>query len=149
MFEFLAISRTILKAKAQYARAYLATEKDDFDLTYFILYNLDAIDTALKEFYAYLDRKKQEQKEAVHLIQTIKGINLRQSLIIKELFEKNNKPITIKEIQNKYKVVYQTAREDLLNLESLGIVTKVKMQKKLVFFKSHHFEEKLKIHQKQ
>ena len=49
LIEYMSVSRIILKAKAKYARAYLYTEYDDNDLTYFILYNLKCISTALEE----------------------------------------------------------------------------------------------------
>ncbi len=53
--EYLSISRLILRAKAQYAKAFQYTEVDEHDLTYFILFNLrvmklsfDELDTIFK-----------------------------------------------------------------------------------------------------
>ena len=40
LFEFISISQIIRKAPIKYGRAFLYTETDDNDLTYFILYHL-------------------------------------------------------------------------------------------------------------
>ena len=52
--EFISISHLILKAPAKYERAFLYTETDDNDLTYFVIYHLELIRRAvdeLKEVY--------------------------------------------------------------------------------------------------
>ena len=49
MFEYLTISRVFLKAPAQYARAFLYTEYDSLDLTYFISFHLKAVIIAIRE----------------------------------------------------------------------------------------------------
>lgn len=38
LFEFISISRILKRAPARYARAFLETESDDNDLTYFIIH---------------------------------------------------------------------------------------------------------------
>jgi Fic family protein len=43
LFEFVSISEVILKGPVKYSKAFLYTETDDNDLTYFILYHLDVI----------------------------------------------------------------------------------------------------------
>ncbi|MDD4133455.1 MAG: Fic family protein, partial [Methanocorpusculum sp.] len=48
LFRYIPISKVIKKAPAKYRDAYLATEDDDLDLTYFILYNLECIKKARK-----------------------------------------------------------------------------------------------------
>src|SRR5690606_16071690 len=68
LIEYMSVSRIILKAKAQYARAYLHTEFDNNDLTYFILYNLQCIKTALEELKSYIARKTQEKMQTIHLL---------------------------------------------------------------------------------
>ena len=51
LFEFVSISQIIVKAPAKYARAFLYTETDDNDLTYFVIYHLEVIRQAIKALY--------------------------------------------------------------------------------------------------
>lgn len=78
----MSISRTIYKTKRNYEKAYLYTEYDDNDLTYFILYNLRTMKKAFEELKIYLKRKSEENSSIV-LIANIKGINTRQAQILK------------------------------------------------------------------
>ena len=52
--EYLSISRLIVKSKAQYALAYLYTEEDDNDLTYFIHYKLKTMKLAYESLREYI-----------------------------------------------------------------------------------------------
>jgi len=56
LFEFVSVSQIIVKAPVKYARAFLHTETDDNDLTYFIIYHLDIIRQAIKTLYEYIER---------------------------------------------------------------------------------------------
>jgi Fic family protein len=55
--EFISISRIILRGPAKYGRAFLYTETDQNDLTYFIIYHLDIIRRAVDELHEYIKRK--------------------------------------------------------------------------------------------
>ena len=57
MTEYLSISRVIYKSKAQYEKAFLYTESDGFDLSYFINYNLVALKKAYEDLKVYLQKK--------------------------------------------------------------------------------------------
>ena len=81
----------------------------------------------------YISRKKEEQREAMKLIQGIKEINIRQAEILKEFINEPEKQFLIAEILSKYGVVYQTARNDLLFLARLGYLEKIKIKNKFVF----------------
>jgi len=133
LFELMAISRIIIRSKTKYGLAYLYTEGDDNDLTYFIKYNLEKIEEAMHDMRSYIDRKQKEQSEAFDLIKTIKRINLRQAEILKEIIKNSEKSFRIDEIMNTYNVVYQTARNDLLHLTDLGYLEKIKSGKRFLF----------------
>jgi len=144
-FEFMPISRIIKKAPAKYARAFLFTEYDDLDMNYFIEFNLDAIKQAIVELGAYLKKKQKEKNEALQLMTKLaKDLNLRQSLILKDLVEEPEKALSIKETSAKYNVTYQTARTDLLELSKKGYLGLHKKRKQFVFYKSDKFDEKIR-----
>ena len=82
LFEYLAISRYFLRAPAQYVRAYMYTETDDGDLTYFLFHNLRAIRQAIQELRAYLDRKQREIADSSRVLKSYRGLNMRQKTLL-------------------------------------------------------------------
>ncbi|RZJ77286.1 MAG: Fic family protein, partial [Flavobacterium sp.] len=114
--EYLSISRLIMKSRKQYAQAYLYTETDDNDLTYFINYNLKTMDLAYQSLKEYIERKIKEKKQLFNF-QKIPGINERQAIIIKWLYEEPNLLFSVKEIETRLTISNQTARTDLDGLK--------------------------------
>ncbi|KAF5416320.1 MAG: hypothetical protein C5S49_04890 [Candidatus Methanogaster sp.] len=133
LFEYMSVSRIILRSKTKYGLAYLYTETDENDLTYFINYNLDLIEEALHDMEAYISKKQKEYSEALDLIQGIDDINLRQAEILKKIMRSPEKNFVINEIMTTYNVAYDTARNDLLHLTELGYLEKTKVKNKFVF----------------
>ena len=133
LFEYMAVSRAIKDTKGQYKLAYQYTESDENDLTYFIRYNLAAVKTAVDNIQKYIEKKQGESKQALTILQKSEGLSLRQAEIIKSLIKKPDKPITIKEIVETYRVAYGTARNDLFYLEKLGYLAKQKSGKEYIF----------------
>ncbi len=122
LFEYTPISRILLHSKTKYAKAYLFTETDSNDLTYFINYNLSAIEKALVDFEDYIAIKKHEQYETMQIIETSESLNLRQADIFKGLLKEPERYVSIAEIKSKYNVAYDTARNDMQYLEKLGYI---------------------------
>ncbi|NJM39626.1 MAG: ATP-binding cassette domain-containing protein [Anaerolineae bacterium] len=58
--QYISISRIMTKAPKQYGRAYLETETDGGDLTYFILYQLRVLKQSVEELITYLTAKARE-----------------------------------------------------------------------------------------
>lgn len=143
LIEFMSISRIIIKSPAQYARAYLYTEYDENDLTYFIDYNLKSMDLALKSLKEYISRKVLEKKQLTKLILN-DDFNERQAEIIKDFINSNELSLTINEVQSKFGTVYQTARTDLIKLTEMEYLISKSVGKKLIFFKSPQFDNKIK-----
>ena len=133
LFEYMPISRIILRSKKKYALAYLHTEYDGSDITYFLQYTLSCINAALTDLLTYLEQQQAVQSEANALIREIQEINPRQALILREMREHPNEYYTIREIMQDYNTVYQTARTDLLHLTELGYLLKQKRGKEYLF----------------
>ncbi len=144
LVEYMSISRIIYKAKKQYEVAFLQTENDDNDLTYFILYNLRKMKDAFEELKRYLERKTAENN-SVSLLAKIKGINQRQAQIIKMVMEKPNVSFSVKEIENRFSISDFTARNDLEKLVELGYLIEIQINKvKRNYIKSNKFDKLLK-----
>ena len=144
LIEYMSISRMIKESPAQYSKAYLYTESDENDLTYFINYQLKTLDSALISFKEYVAKKTQEKNQLYNL-KRIEGINERQAYILKWFSEDPEMTLTIKEIVTRLGVVYQTARTDALKLELLGLLRKKQIDhKKFEYFRSENFSQHLK-----
>lgn len=142
IIEFMSISRVILKSPIKYARAYLYTETDENDLTYFLNYQLRTMGIALNELRTYVSRKIKEEKELFKIIENIEGINIRQASILYEFHKDQRKKLTIKEVQEVFDVVYETARKNLLELEEKGFLKrKIMGKKQIIFLRSKKFKE--------
>jgi Fic family protein len=143
LVEYLSISRIIIKSPIKYARSYLHTEYDGNDLTYFIHYNLRAMNLAMQDLQSYISRKVAEKKNIYSLIKN-ENLNERQAEIIKDFINFPNKTLGVKELQNQFAISYQTARTDLDHLVKLEYLEQKLIGKKLLFFRVSGFNQKIK-----
>ncbi|HEY4649776.1 MAG TPA: Fic family protein [Pontibacter sp.] len=139
--EYLSISRLIIRSKAQYARAYVYSEIDDNDLTYFINYKLKTMTLAYESLKEYINRKISEKKQLTEF-QKIEGINERQALIIKWAYEEPDLLLTIKEVETRFNISNETARSDLRGLAEHGYLDEILLHgRKKAYSKGGKFEE--------
>lgn len=139
--EYLSISRVIYKSKARYEHAFLYTEYDDLDLSYFIDYNLETMRKAYEELKAYLQKKLREQED-LYEFRGLNGINERQAHIIRILREKPSSFFTVNELTLRFKVTPKTARSDLRHLVELGLMAETNINKrKIGYTRTAQFEE--------
>lgn len=131
--EFLPISRIFLQAPARYARAFLYTESDDNDLTYFVLYHLDVLRHAMLDLHEFLRVRSSEQQAARRGLSASSGMNHRQIALLTHALKHNFEEYTFTAHKNSHGVAYQTARTDLMDLERRGLLTKTRVGKTFVY----------------
>jgi Fic family protein len=131
--EFVSISRVIRKAPVQYRRAFLWSELDDADATYFVVFHLKKLREAVAGFEAYLERKTQEARRALDVLKGAEGLNLRQCALVQHALEQPDALYTIKSHRNTHGVAYATARGDLYQLEARGLLERRKVGREFVF----------------
>lgn len=138
LMEFLSISQFLRRAPRQYVQAYLHTETDRNDTTYFVLHQLDIIRRAIAELHEYLARKTQEQQDAKRLLvkagQLRTKLNHRQLALLTHALKHPGEIYRVAKHQAVHDVVYQTARADLLALEELDLLYKAKQGNAFVFY---------------
>jgi Fic family protein len=139
----MSVSKIILGSKAQYARAYQHTELDDNDLTYFILYNLKCITRALEELKNYIDRKNKEKKNILQLLRQT-DYNDRQIDLLQEILKNKKNIFSVREVETKFAVSNQTARNDLNQLVARGILETRKSGNKIQFLLTKDGLKKIK-----
>lgn len=142
--EYLSISRLIVKSKTQYALAFIYSEIDDNDLTYFIHYKLKTMTQAYHSLLDYIQRKISEKKKLIQF-HRINGINARQATIIQWVFDDADILLTVKEVETRLGIANQTSRNDLMGLVETGYLDILDVDKKTkAFCKGRSFDKLLK-----
>lgn len=140
--EFLSISRILQKAPAQYARSFLYTESDDLDTTYFLLYQLSVICRAIDELHGYLARKTREVRKAEELLRDT-NLNHRQLAVIGHALRNPDAEYTFRSHMTSHRVVYESARSDLLELEGKGLLVRTQIGRRFIFRPARDLSERL------
>lgn len=142
--EFLSISRVIYKSKNQYEKSFLYVEQDELDLSYFIVYHLQAMKKAYEALQVYL-RKKMKEREEYYQFRGFSNINERQGQILKIFSEKPKTLLTAKEVSIRFPITIRTARTDLQHLVELKLLAKAPINKRMVGYnRAEGFEDILK-----
>jgi Fic family protein len=132
-FSYLPVSRAIRSSPALYRDAYLYSEQDENDLTYFIDYNIRKIRQAKLEFENYLKRKVKENLKMTGISRSKYGLNDRQIQLLRYLFKNANATTTIKTHSLIYEITRITARKDLENLEKANFLSSKKIGRDRLF----------------
>jgi Fic family protein len=143
--EFLPISRIILKAPSKYMRAFLYSETDGGDLTYFVAFNVRALRLAIDDLRLYMTRKQQEFRQARSQMRTVRGLNHRQVELLQHALRHPDSNYAIRRHMNTHRIVYQTARTDLFGLVKKGFFKTKKEGRTYIFSPIDDLPLKLKL----
>ena len=143
MFQHVSISQAILRAPKRYGRAFLLTETDEGDLTYFLLYHLDILRRSLDDLHAYMERKQRELRAAEPLLRGASWLNHRQRALLLHALKHPGRRYTVRGHQTSHGVVYQTARTDLLQLAERGLLERSKVGRTMIFTAPPDLRERL------
>lgn len=149
LMEYTSISHILRKAPAQYMRAYLHTETDKNDTTYFLLHQLQTVRQAIAALHEYVARKSREQKETERLLAASPALrgrfNHRQTALLNHALRHAGEAYRVDAHQRSHAVVYQTARRDLLELEALGLLEKTRQGNAFVFYVPADLRDRLNV----
>jgi Fic family protein len=120
--EYLPISRLIRKAPAQYERAFLETETDGGDTTYFLIHQLGVIEQAIDDLHEYLQRKIAEQHDAEARLTGFDRLNGRQVALLTHAIRHPEQIYTYEGHAASHRVTHETARADLSDLAGRGLL---------------------------
>lgn len=145
--EFISISHVLRQAPAQYVRAYLHTETDGGDTTYFLIHQLETIRKAITALYDYLARKSAEQRNTESLLATSPDLrarlNHRQMVLLTHALKHPGETYRVEGHQRSHGVAYQTARTDLLTLVELGLLEQGRRGRAFVFIAPPDLEQRI------
>ncbi len=142
--EYLPISRFIRKAPAQYARAFVETETDGGDATYFVIHQLDIIEKAIDDLHLYLTRKSAEIRNVERLLDGAAYLNGRQLALLTDAIRNPEGAYSFESHAKSHRVSHETARSDLRVLEQRGLLTKRRAGRQHLFEPSPDLPERLR-----
>jgi Fic family protein len=120
--EYLPISRLIRNAPAKYARAFMETETDGGDTTYFLVHQLDLIERAINDLHTYLQRKTAEVRDIESLLQDTDYLNGRQLALLTDAVRDPSASYSFDSHARSHRVSHETARSDLRGLAERGLL---------------------------
>jgi len=120
-FTYLPISAVIKKSPIQYAMAYIYSEQDSEDLTYFLDYNMRKVVQSISDFEDYVEKQIKQNKKVEKIINEKIILNERQKqLVFYFISDQRASTTTSHSIVNN--VARQTAAKDLKKLEDLDLI---------------------------
>jgi Fic family protein len=122
--EYLPISRLIRKAPGQYERAFLETETDGRDTTYFLIHQLGVIEQAINDLHDYLQHKIAEQRDAEARLAGFDGLNGRQVALLGHAIRHPDHLYLYDGHATSHRVTHETARADLADLAERGLLVR-------------------------
>lgn len=142
--EYLPISRFIRDAPAKYARAFMETETDEGDTTYFLIHQLDVIEKAIDELHLYLQRKTAEVQDIERLLRDTVYLNGRQLALLTDAVRNPESSYSFDSHAKSHRVSHETARSDLRGLEQRGLLVKHRAGRQHRFEPAPNLPERLK-----
>ena len=97
----------------------------------------------MAELRAYIERKGRELQRTEQIIHLREDFNLRQMALISHALGHPDALYTIAEHQASHKVVYETARSDLLSLARMGLLQTSRRGREYFFRPVPNFEKVL------
>jgi Fic family protein len=142
--EYLPISRLIRNAPAQYAKAFMETESDGGDTTYFLIHQLDLIARAIDDLHVYLQRKSAEVRNIEELLHGTDYLNGRQLALLTAAVRDPDASYSFDSHATSHRVSHETARSDLRGLVQRGLLVQRRKGRRHLFEPAPDLPERLK-----
>ncbi|HNX77437.1 MAG TPA: Fic family protein [Candidatus Rifleibacterium sp.] len=147
LFEYIPISKLLKNSPTQYGAAYLRTETDENDLTYFLYHQVDVIIKAIGEFTDYLERRAAGYYEVLTWLEHAQinaVLNFVQREIIRKAVKSPGRIFTAKEIRHDFDVSENTARSYLNQLADLKLLLVSKEGRTMQYIAPANLRERIK-----
>jgi len=150
LFEFVSISKLIQEKRSDYDAAFIYTETDELDLTYFLYNQADTVVKAVDALQLHIKNKKQEFYQFMSWIERsplAKKLKTAQLELLKEAVNEPGKVFTSKQVATQFDITENTARSHLNALvdANLLVVAKAKAGKSVLYLAPANLKATLKI----
>lgn len=133
-FAYLPISKVIKRSPQQYIMAYVYSEQDDNDLTYFIDYSIKKIKQAIQDFDKYLKEKSNSNVQMKKKSELTCNLNMRQVQLLQYLYGAKDEHTSLKTHMNINQVTKSTAIRDLKDLVKKGFLVATKQGRNIYYY---------------
>jgi len=140
-FVYLPISKVIKKFPKQYIMAYVYSEQDDNNMTYFLDYNIRKIKLAVQEFAEYLEKQSSRNMQMKKKCDVKYKLNMRQVQLLQYLHGDSDERTTLTAHMNVNQVAKMTASKDLKDLAKKGFLTVDKRGKYVYYYGTEKIKE--------
>ena len=131
LFEYISISKLIKEKRGAYDKAFIYSETDDFDLTYFLYNQVEVIEKSVQALHAYIEQKKQDFYEFMTWIERspiAKKLKRGQLEILKEALRTPGQEFTTGQVASDFGIAVNTARNYLNGLVDKGLLINAKAE---------------------
>lgn len=132
-FRYFSISSIIQETRQRYYKVLKDMEDHDADVTYVLLYMAESVVRAIEVILQRITERYRRDILFGNIRERNIPLNARQTRFLKYLAVSKEKRGTIAKYQKDFKVVYETARRDLAQLEVLGILTRSKQGRQFIY----------------
>ena len=140
LISFASISRVLKEEHGQYKRAFLYTETDQNDLTYFIVHQISVIKKCIDNLFTFLKKEAEEIEQAEKQLEgqkhLIRLLNYRQIALLKHALKSPKFIYTVYGHQNTHGVAYETARKDLMDMNKKWNLLNIQKEGKSYVFEA-------------
>jgi Fic family protein len=133
LVEYLSISRILRHAPAKYTRAFVLTETDERDATYFIVYQLEVIQRAVEQLHDYLRQKIKDVRDVEALLKGSDQFNHRQFALLANALRVPDALYTFQTHAASHGVTHETARGDIVPLVRMGFLEQRRQGRRFTF----------------
>jgi Fic family protein len=131
---YVPISTVIKRAPIQYSDAYVYTEQDNNDFTYFFDYHMKKIKIALDDFLEYAEKQQTENKEIDRTLNTRAILNERQKQLMHYLLSSQHHRTSITSHSSLHNISLNTARRDLSELQKAKLIFSLRTGKFVYYY---------------
>jgi Fic family protein len=146
LMEYVSISSVIAEKVVAYGKTFLHVETDDADLTYFLIYHAEILQTAVLRLGVFAAQKRKEVAAMEKRLTDKRrpdAFNHRQSWLLNEFARRRLSTVKVGEYQMRNGVSYLTARNDLESLTAAGFLQKTKSGKTSIYRPVFDFVKRL------
>jgi Fic family protein len=141
--QYLSISGPIERSRRAYYRAFVLTETDGADLTYFLLHQLGVLQLAIDDLIQHLADRANKLKEMSRAISQTQLLNHRQQSVLAHLIRDTGHGVTVTGHASSHAVSYLTARKDLQGMEKAGLLVRVRIGKTDRYLPTREIQQRL------
>jgi Fic family protein len=141
--EFFSISRLLYRNRRPYELAYQQVESDDQDATYFLIQQLEVLDQAVAELFAYVERKGSAQAVLRRRLADRGDLNHRQLALLDHALRRPNAEYSHDSHATSHRISGVTARADLLDLVDKGWLRAVRSGRRVIYLPAEDLETRM------